>query len=77
MGEYATSKEDIESVMSRIRTTLGELPLVDAENKRQAGDKPEEDSNTQTQPSQLVTSDGTYASQSAFSSVSSSEYKLT
>ncbi|XP_043266629.1 coatomer subunit beta [Venturia canescens] len=67
LGEYATTKEDIESLMSRIRAALGELPLVEAENKRQAGEKSPEDSNAQAAPAQLVTSDGTYATQSAFS----------
>lgn len=71
LGEYATSKEDIEAVMSRIRAALGELPLVEAENKRQAGEKPAEDANAQeNSPAQLVTSDGTYATQSAFSATS-------
>lgn len=69
LGEYATSKEDIEAVMSRIRAALGELPLLEAENKRQAGEK-SEDSNSQAAPTQLVTSDGTYATQSAFSAAS-------
>ena len=53
--------------MSRIRDALGELPLVEAENKRQAGEKPPEDGTAQIAPAQLVTSDGTYATQSAFS----------
>ncbi|XP_034948419.1 coatomer subunit beta [Chelonus insularis] len=66
LGEYATSQDDIESLLKSIRSALGELPLVEAENKRQAGEKPADD-NTQTQPAQLVTSDGTYATQSAFS----------
>ncbi|XP_015513290.1 coatomer subunit beta [Neodiprion virginianus] len=73
LGEYAVSKEDIEAVMSRIRAALGELPLVEAENKRAAGDKPAEDGAAPTSaanPAQLVTSDGTYASQSAFSTAS-------
>ncbi|CAD6208057.1 GSCOCG00010331001-RA-CDS [Cotesia congregata] len=72
LGEYATSKEDIESLMGRIRVALGELPLVEAENKRQTGEKsPDENSQQQQQQQQqqpqLVTSDGTYATQSAFS----------
>ncbi|XP_066591144.1 coatomer subunit beta [Prorops nasuta] len=71
LGEYATSKDDIESVMGRIRAALGELPLLEAENKRQAGEKPAEEGGTQSAPAQLVTSDGTYASQSAFSASSS------
>ncbi|XP_018307712.1 coatomer subunit beta [Mycetomoellerius zeteki] len=70
LGEYATSKEDIEAVMSRIRAALGESPLLEAENKRQAGEK-SEDGNSQAAPAQLVTSDGTYATQSAFSAASS------
>lgn len=70
LGEYATSKEDIEAVMNRIRAALGELPLLEAENKRQAGEKSSEDENAQTSPAQLVTSDGTYATQSAFSAAS-------
>lgn len=70
LGEYATSKEDIEAVMSRIRAALGELPLLEAENKRQAGEKSQEEGNGQTAPAQLVTSDGTYATQSAFSTAS-------
>lgn len=69
LGEYATSKEDIEAVMGRIRAALGELPLLEAENKRQAGEK-SEDGNLQAAPAQLVTSDGTYATQSAFSAAS-------
>ncbi|XP_046826213.1 coatomer subunit beta [Vespa crabro] len=67
LGEYAISKEDIEAVMNRIRAALGELPLLEAENKRQAGEKSNEDDSEQTVPAQLVTSDGTYATQSAFS----------
>ncbi|XP_076293971.1 coatomer subunit beta isoform X2 [Lasioglossum baleicum] len=71
LGEYATTKEDIEAFMSRIRAALGELPLLETENKRQAGEK-SEDGTTPTAPAQLVTSDGTYASQSAFSAASTS-----
>ncbi|XP_011872558.1 PREDICTED: coatomer subunit beta [Vollenhovia emeryi] len=69
LGEYATSKEDIEAVMGRVRAALGELPLLETENKRQAGEK-SEDANSQAAPAQLVTSDGTYATQSAFSAAS-------
>ncbi|KAK0163323.1 hypothetical protein PV327_007018 [Microctonus hyperodae] len=72
LGEYATTKDDVENLFGRIRTAIGELPLVEVENKRQAGEKPTEDSNNQGQTlsAQLVTSDGTYATQSAFSSAS-------
>lgn len=60
--------------MSRIRAALGELPLLEAENKRQAGEKSLEDGSAQVTPAQLVTSDGTYATQSAFSATSSRNY---
>lgn len=76
LGEYATTKEDIEAVLSRIRAALGELPLLEAENKRQAGEKLAEDGSAQVTPAQLVTSDGTYASQSAFSAGSLRNYLL-
>ncbi|XP_076381715.1 coatomer subunit beta-like isoform X2 [Megalopta genalis] len=72
LGEYATTKEDIEAFMSRIRAALGELPLLEAENRHQAGEKTE-DGNTQATPAQLVTSDGTYATQSAFSTASTTK----
>lgn len=75
LGEYATSKEDIEAVMGRVRAALGELPLLEAENKRQAGEKSLEDGSTQAAPAQLVTSDGTYATQSAFSAASARNYR--
>lgn len=46
------------------------MPLVEDEMRRAAGDKPEDESATSTTgsgtPHQLVTSDGTYATQSAF-----------
>lgn len=70
LGEYATSENDIEIVMSRIRSVLGELPLVEAENKRQNGEPSENDEAIPSTPAQLVTSDGTYATQSAFSTAS-------
>lgn len=69
LGEYSSTQSDIESVMTQIHQTLGEIPLVDTELKIAAGEKSEEE---QTQSSgttsTLVTSDGTYATQSAFNS---------
>ncbi|KAK2572891.1 Coatomer subunit beta [Acropora cervicornis] len=41
MGEYATSKQDILDVMQEIKKGLGEVPIVDDEMKRAAGDAPE------------------------------------
>lgn len=73
LGEYATSKEDVQAVMARVRDALGDVPLVEAENRRQAGEKSPED-NAQAQPAQLVTSDGTYATQSAFSTAAPGKF---
>uniref|UniRef100_A0A1E1X3D3 Coatomer subunit beta n=1 Tax=Amblyomma aureolatum TaxID=187763 RepID=A0A1E1X3D3_9ACAR len=73
LGEYCASVEDIRSCLDEVRQALGELPLVESELRKQAPDA------SSTEPSQtappttggsqrLVTADGTYATQSAFSS---------
>lgn len=76
LGEYATSADDIRSVMSKVRQSLGEIPMVDDEMRRAAGEANECDSSNSSpshQPSSvpssvcLVTADGTYATQSIFS----------
>ncbi|XP_034242398.1 coatomer subunit beta [Thrips palmi] len=69
LGEYAVSADDIQTVMSQVRQTLGELPLVEDELKRASGEKTDDDVNTGSVATvqKLVTSDGTYATQSAFS----------
>ncbi len=60
-------------MLTLIRQSLGDLPIVDDELKRAAGievSKEDEQilkSNTSSVSQQLVTADGTYASQSAFS----------
>ena len=59
--------------MSEVRQSLGEIPIVEDELKKAAGDEQLADesvanaSNTPA-PQKLVTADGTYATQSAFSS---------
>ncbi|XP_021947904.1 coatomer subunit beta isoform X2 [Folsomia candida] len=79
LGEFVNTKEDIESVIGQIRTCLGELPLYESEMKKAAGLETDEEKenreSSESKPagsgekssSRLVTSDGTYASQSAFS----------
>jgi coatomer subunit beta len=68
LGEYCTTRDDIQSVMTLIRQSLGDIPIVDDELKKAAGDVKEEDIQmTQGSLQKLVTADGTYASQSAFS----------
>jgi coatomer subunit beta len=76
LGEYCESVEDIQTLITLIRQSLGDLPIVDDELKRASGEyeanKSDEQilqSNIGSTPSnaaKLVTADGTYASQSAF-----------
>ncbi len=72
LGEYCETTEDIQNLITMIRQSLGDLPIVDDELKRAAGIENKEDeqilrSNTASVPTQqLVTADGTYATQSAF-----------
>ncbi len=74
LGEYCEEAEDIQSLITLIRQSLGDLPIVDDELKIASGVENNEDeqilrSNTSsTSTGQLVTADGTYASQSAFAS---------
>jgi len=68
LGEYCTGVEDIQNVMTLVRQSLGEIPIVDDEMKKAAGDQKEEDTQMAGGNIQrLVTADGTYATQSAFS----------
>lgn len=73
LGEYARSSSDIESVVKQLRRVLGDGPLLEAEQKLVAGDTGSETNSGEQQQSQqsstLVTSDGTYATQSAFNTV--------
>ncbi|XP_047123999.1 coatomer subunit beta [Hydra vulgaris] len=74
LGEYCQQSNDILSVMNEIKDGLGELPLVDDELRKMAGTKGEEtDEDKKSVPSQrmMVTADGTYATQSAFVTKSS------
>lgn len=77
MGEYCCSKEDIQSVMTLVRQALGELPMVEDEMRRAAGGEEEDIQMTMGGANRLVTADGTYASQSAFSSNTPSKKIIT
>ncbi|KAH8303870.1 hypothetical protein KR018_002114 [Drosophila ironensis] len=78
LGEYVEGPQIVE-VIAAIQQTLGEVPMVEAEQRRLAGDQPEEQQQQQQQgnastgngeggsASNKVTSDGTYATQSAYS----------
>jgi coatomer subunit beta len=75
LGEYCESAEDIQSLITLIRQSLGDLPIVDDELKIASGVESTNDSDdlilrsntSTTSTAQLVTADGTYATQSAFS----------
>lgn len=69
LGEYASTSSDIEVVMKQIVSNLGEGALVDLEQKLISGEEEAQvnSSAPQTQQTTLVTSDGTYATQSIFS----------
>ncbi|XP_011188874.2 coatomer subunit beta [Zeugodacus cucurbitae] len=71
LGEYVDNKEQILEVTETIIQTLGDIPMVEAEQKRLAGEQTDEgQKTTETNTASAgnkVTSDGTYATQSAFS----------
>ncbi|KAJ8960372.1 hypothetical protein NQ317_014740, partial [Molorchus minor] len=70
LGEYATSVSDIEAVIKEIHATLGEGPLLEVEQHLVDGELDDKSTtNTGSTTVTLVTSDGTYATQSAFNSV--------
>jgi coatomer subunit beta len=71
LGEYSDSSETIVRVLELVKQSLGELPVVDSELREQEGEEPndvkKENSieKKEAKPKQLVTADGTYATQSA------------
>ncbi|XP_066265354.1 coatomer subunit beta-like [Branchiostoma lanceolatum] len=67
LGEYCTTAEDIQALMHEIRHSLGDIPIVESEMKKAAGEIKDEDEFTPTQQ-KLLTAEGTYATQSALTS---------
>lgn len=76
LGEYATNPSDITAVLKQIHQTLGDGPLLDTEQKLLAGESTDETSQPAQQTTTLVTSDGTYATQSAFNAAPSVIYTI-
>lgn len=72
LGEYAASSKEVLEVLDVIQQTLGEVPIVEIEQKKLNAENSSE-SEQQNGPSAVtssstkITSDGTYATQSAFS----------
>lgn len=74
LGEYITNVKEILEVIEVVNQTIGEIPIVESEQRRLTGEVGE-DENDPTKIAAAgavktvtkVTSDGTYATQSAFS----------
>lgn len=74
-GEYCVDFEDIGATFKEIRASLGELPIVASEKRAQEekanaenADSTKPAEKTTTSPTRRVLADGTYATESAFSS---------
>lgn len=69
LGTYCETDAALLAVLRLIKSSLGELPIVDSEMRLMEGEEPphEENSEKKLSTKQLVTADGTYATQSAFS----------
>lgn len=73
LGEYVDSKNQIKEVVEVIMQTLGEIPMVEAEQRKLAGEQETVEIEVDglkkevQSPSTKVTLDGTYATQTAFS----------
>lgn len=88
VGEYCVDQNDIREVWKRIRTSLGEIPIL-ASEQRLLDEQPEGDENAEADSaskpaaaaaapsgSRKVLADGTYATESALTSESSAAAKL-
>lgn len=72
LGEYAASSKEVLEVLDVIQQTLGEVPIVEIEQKKLNAENSSEieqqnGPSAVTSSSTKITSDGTYATQSAFS----------
>jgi coatomer subunit beta len=69
LGEYTDSSESVLKVFDLVKSAIGELPLLgEDENKENATEATEVKTPTAPKPkAQLITADGTYATQSALS----------
>ncbi len=71
LGEYADNSKEVIDILDVIYQSLGEVPIVEHEQKRLNGEPDKEnDANSVNAPvtaNNKITSDGTYATQSAFS----------
>ena len=70
MGEYSESSTEIETSWKHIRSSIGEVPIVQSEMKKMNQDTDKDDGNEDEQSSKptgpVILPDGTYATESAF-----------
>jgi coatomer subunit beta len=85
VGEYSTEEKDIREAWKRIRTSLGEIPILASEQRlleevpdENAEPKEQTNGHTKSAPtgSRKVLADGTYATESALTSESATAAKL-
>merc|ERR1719245_2674329 len=71
LGEYCERGQDMQALLSEVRQSLGEIPIVDDELKKAAGEEENTDESvaavTGANVTKVMNVDGTYATQSAFS----------
>ena len=71
LGEYCTEEKDIKDALRGIRNSVGELPILDTEQRLLEKEGEEETNGTEvhvsSSASRRVLADGTYATESAFS----------
>ncbi|KHJ98022.1 adaptin region [Oesophagostomum dentatum] len=69
LGTYCENDAAVLSVLRLIKNSLGELPIVESEMRQMEGEETPQEESTEKKATakQLVTADGTYATQSALS----------
>jgi coatomer subunit beta len=69
LGEYCTEEKDIKDALRGIRNSVGELPILDAEQRLLDNQEDSETNGTEeivhTSSSRRILADGTYATESA------------
>ncbi|CAG8574988.1 6461_t:CDS:10 [Racocetra fulgida] len=84
VGEYCTECQDIEEAWKQIRAGLGEIPILaseqrlleEAEKEEKGEDSVSDNKSANTSSSRRILADGTYATESIFSSNSLNSAKL-
>ncbi|CDK25632.1 unnamed protein product [Kuraishia capsulata CBS 1993] len=76
IGEYCTDEKDIQDAWRHIRSSIGEVPILASERRAQNnGEEVEEESKENGHHGPVVLPDGTYATESALSTVTATASK--